>query len=85
MKLNETVEMMNSDDYRERFKAEYYQLEIRLNGLAKMLEAYQAGTLNFTPKCSFELLLEQFGKMYEYKNVLRTRAMIEGIELDYES
>lgn len=29
MKLNETIEMMNSKDFKERFKAEYYQLEIR--------------------------------------------------------
>lgn len=26
MKLANTVEMMNSADYKERFKAEYYQL-----------------------------------------------------------
>ena len=29
MKLNDTVEMMNSEDYQERFKAEYYQLKER--------------------------------------------------------
>jgi hypothetical protein len=28
MKLNETVEMMNSANYKERFKAEYDQLAI---------------------------------------------------------
>lgn len=28
MKLADTVEMMNSEDYKERFKAEYYQLKI---------------------------------------------------------
>jgi len=30
MKLNETVEMMNSVNYKERFKAEYLQLKIRM-------------------------------------------------------
>ena len=29
MKLKETAEMMVSDDYKERFKAEYYQLKER--------------------------------------------------------
>lgn len=33
MKLNETVEMMNSGDYKERFKAEHLQLKIRMIGL----------------------------------------------------
>lgn len=29
MELRDTAEMMNSADYKERFKAEYYQLKIR--------------------------------------------------------
>ena len=33
MNLKDTVEMMESIDYKERFKAEYFQLEIRVNGL----------------------------------------------------
>ena len=32
MKLIETVEMMNSENYKERFRAEYFQLDIRING-----------------------------------------------------
>ena len=36
--LNETVELMLSSDYKDRFKAEYYQLEYRYNKLKKMLE-----------------------------------------------
>ena len=38
MKLSETVKMMNSADYKERFKAEYNQLAIRYYGLKGMLE-----------------------------------------------
>lgn len=33
MELLDTIEMMKSDDYKERFKAEYYQLKIRLDRL----------------------------------------------------
>ena len=37
MKLIDTVEMMNSENYKERFRAEYFQLDIRINGLSNML------------------------------------------------
>ena len=30
MELKDTIELMQSDDYKERFKAEYYQVKIRL-------------------------------------------------------
>lgn len=33
MELKDTVQMMESVDYKERFKAEYLQLKIRINGL----------------------------------------------------
>ena len=36
MKLVDTVEMMDSSDYKERFKAEYAQLVIRYYGLRNM-------------------------------------------------
>lgn len=29
MELKDTVELMNSEDYKDRFKAEYYQTKIR--------------------------------------------------------
>lgn len=38
MELKQTVEMMNSADYKERFKAEYMQVVIRYKKLANMLE-----------------------------------------------
>ena len=36
--LNETIELMTSSDYKDRFKAEYYQLEYRYNKLKKMMD-----------------------------------------------
>lgn len=42
MNLKETVPMMESADYKERFKAEYNQLIIRRNGLSNMLRKYKA-------------------------------------------
>ena len=56
MSLNETATMMNSEDFKERFKAEYFQLVIRRDGLASMLQKYKLGTLTFKPSCPYELL-----------------------------
>ena len=82
MKLNETVEMMNSADYKERFRAEYLQLKIRMEGLSAMLKKYKAGTLNFTPSCSYDLLNAQFKTMDLYASYLEERAEIENIDLE---
>lgn len=37
MELKDTVDLMNSEDYKERFKAEYLQTKIRYDNLRKML------------------------------------------------
>ena len=82
MKLNETVEMMTSTDYKERFKAEYHQLKNRYSGLHKMCIKYEAGTLKFIPTCSLELLTEQKKHMGMYLKCLEIRAELEEINLD---
>ena len=81
MELKETIEMMTSSDFKDRFKAEYYQLKIRHEGLARMLKGYREGTLNFKPNCSYDLLHTQLIYMECYMNVLEERAKIENIEL----
>jgi hypothetical protein len=81
MELKDTIEMMNSEDFKERFKAEYYQTKTRYDKLHKMLIKYEAGTLNFTPSCSLELLKEQKMHMGCYLRCLKIRAEIEGIKL----
>lgn len=81
MKLSETVELMLSEDYQERFRAEYYQLYERLGGLYSMLYKYKRNELSFTPKCSYDLLHSQYRAMDLYLQYLIDRAEIEGIEL----
>lgn len=81
MELNETVELMNSDDYQDRFKAEYKQLSIRLQGLGRMIHMYDMGKLTFEPKCSLELLASQALSMRTYQAILEERARIENIQL----
>ena len=81
MELQDTIELMQSNDFKERFKAEYYQTKIRYEKLHKMIVKYEAGTLNFTPNCSLELLKRQAAAMGNYLYCLEMRALIEGIEL----
>lgn len=81
MDLMNTVELMGSNDYKDRFKAEYYQLKIRCDKLRKMVIKYEAGTLDFTPDCPLELLKNQASAMEHYLYCLEIRAEIEKIEL----
>lgn len=81
MELNDTIEMMNSPDYKERFKAEYLQLKIRYSKLYRMCVKYKAGTLNFVPSCSLDILVEQLRAMGNYIMLLEARAEIENIPL----
>lgn len=75
--LAKTCEGMVSPDYKERFKAEYVQLKNRLEGLQRMLKAWDNGTLAFTPTCPRGLYDEQVKGMELYLNVLTQRAAIE--------
>ena len=79
--LKDTVDLMNSDDFKDRFKAEYYQTKIRYDKLHEMVVKYEAGTLPFTPNCSLELLKHHESMMSYYLYDLEVRAEIEKIEL----
>lgn len=79
--LNDTIELMNSEDYKDRFKAEYYQLKIRSDKLQQILVKYKKNELSFKPKCSYELLHDQFIRMHGYMCALEKRAEIENIEI----
>lgn len=81
MDLRETIEMMNSEDYKERFKAEYYQVVIRYQKLKAMLEKWDKGELNFNPTCPRSTYNMQITAMIDYIVVLEARAVMEGIEL----
>lgn len=79
--LADTVELMTSSDWKERFVGEYYQTRLRIDGLAAMVKKYQDGTLDFEPNCPEGILTMQLSYMQSYLNVLRERAKIEDIEL----
>lgn len=79
--LKDTVELMTSEDYKERFKAEYYQLKIRYEKLKVMLDKWDNGELDFEPTCPREIYDKQIEGMEIYLDVLKDRAEIEGVNL----
>lgn len=82
IEIKDTIEMMQSEDFKERFRAEYWQTKIRYEKLHKMVVKMEAGTLNFEPKCPLELFKEQKKYMGNYLYTLEVRAEIEGIDLE---
>lgn len=81
MELENTINLMMSTNYKERFEAEVYQLEIRINKLKNMLKCWDRGDLDFNPICPRELYDEQLEGMMKYYSVLMNRADLEGVEL----
>ena len=81
MELKDTIVLMQSDDYSERFIAEYLQLRIRKERLESFIVKYKCGELSFTPDCSIATLEAQLGIMTGYMNILENRARIEKINL----
>ena len=81
MDLKDTVELMLSDDYKDRFKAEYYQTAIRFDKLKRMINKYKSGELDFDLDCPIDVLERQKEDMAHYLFSLNKRAEIEGIDI----
>ena len=83
--LKEKVELMNSEDYKERFVAEYHQVKIRyekLKNFCNKIEVEEMLGKEVTKHdCPLELLREQQKYMGLYLSVLEKRALIENIVL----
>lgn len=85
--LKDTATMMNSPDYKERFKAEYYQTKIRYEKLKAFNTKIEAARVTkkeaeMPPHdCPDELLREQQSVMGNYLHILELRAEIEAIKL----
>lgn len=83
--LGDTVELMNSKDYRDRFVAEYIQTALRyeklraFNTRIETMEDYDHGEVEHD--CPLELLKEQQRVMGELLHILEIRAVIEDIDL----
>lgn len=80
--LRETAIQMNSNDYKERFIAEYKQLALRYKSLANMCIKWDNSQLDFIPTCPREIYDDQLLAMKQYLNILEKRAKIENINLN---
>ena len=81
MTYKESASAMFSEDYKERFKAEYTQVRERRSRLFEMLTKWDYGKLDFTPDCPRWVLENQRAYMDAYLEALELRAEIEHISL----
>ena len=81
MKLDETVNLMCSNDFKDRFIAEYAQLVIRLSKLDAVL-SNTSDTRFEVDDITKALMLKQRDAMESYKTCLEKRADILVIDLD---
>lgn len=81
MELRDTVDSMLSEDYKERFRAEYFQARLRYGKLVAMVRNWDAGELNFQPTCPRSIYDLQLRAMRDYLAVLEARAAIEGVDI----
>lgn len=72
MELKDTIDFMLSDDYKDRLKAEYLQLQIRVNKIMKSLKNNDK---------SKKLRQMQLTPMLQYKTILAMRLEEAGIEI----
>lgn len=84
MELKDTMALMTSQDYRQRFQAEYYQLVIRYRKLLDMLNKWDNGKLDFKPTCPRSTYNIQIKAMAEYIAALEARAVMENVPLTDE-
>ncbi len=82
MELKDTMSLMTSAEYKNRFIGEYLQVKIRCEKLSKMIDKYELKQLNFTPKCPIDMLKSQLAIMERYITILQDRAKIENIDLE---
>lgn len=83
--LEDTSVLMTSEDYKNRFVAEYAQTKIRYEKLKNFCNRIEAAMLTGSKEpdhdCSLELLRSQQRIMGEYLHILEIRAVIEEVEL----
>lgn len=96
--LEEIVKLMTSENYKDRFVAEYWQTKIRYEKLKVITTKWEAinrsnchpniyekelkETLGFIPVTPLDILLEQQSMMGKYLHCLELRAVLEHIDLN---
>lgn len=81
MELKDTVDLMTSADWKERFAAEYLQTKIRYEKLHKSIIKREVNKLDFETPIPLESWKTQAQHMGLYLYELEKQAAIHGIEL----
>ena len=85
LELKDTIGLMTSSDYKQRFIAEYWQTKIRYEQLKDFCNKIELANLDIMdePKhdVPYNILREQQRIMGEYLHILELRAIIENIDL----
>ena len=71
------------DNYKKRMIEEFDQLNKRVNKLEKILLKYRYDKLDFQLTSPIGLLESQYNYMVNYRDILKKRAVIEDIDLNY--
>lgn len=79
--IREIAHLLMSDDYKQRFVGEYWELRTRLEKLNDMIRKYKLCTLGFIPDCPISTLIDQADTMRRYLDILEDRAIYEKIDL----
>lgn len=82
MELKDTVQLMLSDDWRDRLKAEHLQLTIRLHNLSSFINAANRGEKKYKSERDKFAMKKQYGAMVEYTIALEHRMKFAGIEFN---
>lgn len=84
MELKDTISLMMSDKFEDRFKAEYWQTKIRYDKLHKWLVDCDAGNksepAHYDSEC-IAMMRDQASKMGQYLYSMEVRASYLNIEL----
>ena len=83
--INDSIPLMVSQNYKDRFIAEYMQTKFRYNKLHHLIVQMEAGTIDFKPTCPLALLKEQAAAMGAYLFALEKRAELEGIQFHVDA
>lgn len=73
MKLEDTAYLMQSDDFKLRGIAEYYQIKIRTEQTREFIRKWESNELDFVPCNKLESSKRQLDAMEYYELALRLR------------
>lgn len=81
MELKDTIELMTSDDWKDRFVAEYLQTKIRYEKLHRLIVRREVGKCDFLTPISLDSWMCQAHHMGNYLHELEKQAALHDIDL----